>query len=180
MNVQIAGREYTTFVNGPGCRSVIFFSGCRHSCKSCHNIELWSYSYGRECNVTDIVNEIKKYKDANLIQGVTISGGEPFDQPLALEAFVYELGNIGVKDIWVYTGYTFQEAIDISPKTIQNISVLVDGKFDITKRDEACRYKGSHNQRIIDCHATVESMKEAEQIKDYNEYIKLYNLEDLR
>lgn len=178
MKVQLAGREYTTFVNGPGCRSVVFFSGCKHACNECHNKEFWSYNYGQEVDIKELVKSIGVYYDAHLIQGVTISGGEPFDQPKALEELIDRLIIAGITDIWVYTGYLYEEARSISQDIINKISVLVDGKFDINQKDDQCRYKGSSNQRIIDCKKTEElrAIMIKQELND--KYLINYKLED--
>ena len=75
MNIQVAGFYNTSNVNGEGLRSVIFFSGCKFNCDGCHNKEIQDPNYGKTMTIDEIMEEIKK--NIPIIDGVTLSGGEP-------------------------------------------------------------------------------------------------------
>lgn len=150
--VQLAGIIYESLTNGPGMRRVLFAQGCRHNCKGCFNSHTHSFNGGQAFNIDNIVNDIKKNP---LIKGVTFSGGDPIEQADAFSLIAKEVKKLN-KNVWCYTGYTFEEILKNSEKEsvlkelIENIDVLVDGKFDISKKDDALKYRGSSNQRIID------------------------------
>lgn len=163
--VKLAGLDYTTFVNGPGCRTVFFFSSCPHKCVGCHNPETWSINYGKEHDILELAQKTNTFFSNNLISGVTISGGDPFAQPRQMELLVHNLLLNGIDDIWIYTGYTYEEAKTISPYAIEHAKVLVDGKFEKDLADETLKYKGSSNQRIIDLKKTL-----------INKEVTIYNL----
>jgi len=149
LKVRLAGIVETSINNGDGIRKVIFAQGCRHHCKGCFNPDTHDFNGGYECDTDKI---IKRINDDYMIDGVTFSGGDPFEQA---EAFAHIAKNIN-KDltIWCYTGYTLQEILDNINKPgwkdlITNIDVLVDGKFEEDKKDRNLKYKGSSNQNII-------------------------------
>ena len=82
MNLQVAGFLEHSTVNGEGFRSVLFVSGCYHNCPDCHNKEMQNFSYGEQTSIQTIYESILKNKP--LLDGVTFSGGEPFEQSEAL------------------------------------------------------------------------------------------------
>ena len=138
MKVRLAGVIETSINNGEGIRKVIFAQGCKHHCKGCFNPDTHDFNGGYECDTEKIIERIN---NDYMIDGVTFSGGDSFEQA---EAFAHIAKNIN-KDltIWCYTGYTLQQIID-------NIDVLVDGKFEEDKKDRNLKYKGSSNQNIIE------------------------------
>lgn len=129
-------------VDGKGLRYVIFTQGCPHHCKGCHNPQTWSYTKGYEIDTDEILAQIKENP---LLDGVTFSGGEPFEQQEPLVLLAKEIHKLNL-DIWCYSGYT-EEKINTT-ELYKNIDVLVDGKFEL---DKLCynEFKGSTNQRII-------------------------------
>lgn len=142
-----------SIVDGPGLRMVVWTQGCKHNCKGCHNPQTHSLSKGYEVDVEEI---IEKMKSLRLQQGITLSGGEPFLQPKPLSEIAKSAKDINL-DVWTYTGFTFEELIDKkNPMYFENmellkyVDVLVDGKFEIDKRDISLLFRGSSNQRIID------------------------------
>ena len=146
--LRVAGFYANSTVNGPGVRSVIFLAGCKHNCKGCQNKEIQDYNAGSIALVKDILKGVERNKP--YLTGVTISGGEPFDQDISdLAKGLKDLG----MNVWVYTGYTIEQLMksskDYIPTALQYIDVVVDGKFDITKTDNAPKYVGSTNQRFI-------------------------------
>lgn len=150
MKVRLAGIVETSINNGEGIRKVIFAQGCKHHCKGCFNPDTHDFNGGYECDTEKIIERIN---NDYMIDGVTFSGGDPFEQA---EAFAHIAKNIN-KDltIWCYTGYTLQQIIDNIDRPgwkelITNIDVLVDGKFEEDKKDRNLKYKGSSNQNIIE------------------------------
>lgn len=134
---------HDSIVDGAGLRTVIFFSGCPHRCVGCHNPSSWNIANGSEMPLEAILEAVV----SNPLNNITLSGGEPFMQSDDLLILAKAIKKIG-KNIWCYTGYLYE---DIPNKEVlKYIDVLVDGQFEIDKRDLELLYKGSSNQRIID------------------------------
>lgn len=150
MKVRLAGIVETSINNGEGIRKVIFAQGCKHHCKGCFNPDTHDFNGGYECDTEKIIERIN---NDYMIDGVTFSGGDPFEQA---EAFAHIAKHINKElTIWCYTGYTLQQIIDNIDRPgwkelITNIDVLVDGKFEEDKKDRNLKYKGSSNQNIIE------------------------------
>ncbi|GAA0064253.1 anaerobic ribonucleoside-triphosphate reductase activating protein [Clostridium sp. CTA-1] len=151
--LQVAGFLDNSLVNGVGLRSVIFVSGCKHNCEGCQNKEMQSFCYGDNISLKDILKRIES--NMPLIKGITFSGGEPLEHIEELGILAEKIKNLGL-NIWCYTGYTFEY---IKKEMVQNpelnklmnlVDVLVDGKYDESKKDGILKYRGSFNQRIID------------------------------
>lgn len=176
MEIKLAHKINTdSIVDGEGLRAVIWTQGCAHKCPGCHNPETHEFTGGFNCDIEELKEQIKnlEYQD-----GITFSGGDPFYQPEAcaiLAKFIKEQG----MNIWCYTGFTFEQLLDMSNKNIfikdflNNIDVLVDGPFILAQKSLNLRYKGSLNQRIID---VQESLKKSKVIiiEKYNS-IKTYS-----
>lgn len=136
--------------NGPGVRVSLFVSGCEHHCKGCFNPETWNYHYGRVFTgktFRTILDELAR----DSISGLTVLGGEPLDprnQHIVTTMCHLVKERYPNKDIWVYTGYDWDEVKDYA---IMNfIDVLVDGPFIEDLKDISLKFRGSSNQRIID------------------------------
>ena len=150
--IRLSGIIHESLVNGPGLRRVLFSQGCKHNCKFCFNPETHSDNGGDLFDMDEIINDIN---DNPIISGVTFSGGDPWEQA---DKFAYISKNIQRSNlnIWCYTGYTYEYILEKKDKRIgwnellNNINVLVDGKFEQDKYDEGLKYRGSSNQRIID------------------------------
>ena len=139
--------------NGPGCRVTLWIPGCRHNCEGCHNAWTSSYNIGHEFT-HDTFRELCDILDKPYISGLTISGGDPLMQSdevlIDLCQLVFEIKEkYPNKTIWLYTGYTFEELTGIQLDILNYIDVLVDGPFEIGKRDTTLPFRGSSNQRII-------------------------------
>lgn len=131
-----------TSADGPGLRNSIYVSGCAHACPGCHNPQTWSFSSGAEMTIQEILDEVlDDYAD------ITISGGDPVYQAGQVEDLCRELKRYN-KNIWLYTGFTYEEVRQKCPSLLLYIDVLVDGLYDANKRD-LTRFCGSTNQRII-------------------------------
>ncbi|HEY5562060.1 MAG TPA: anaerobic ribonucleoside-triphosphate reductase activating protein [Clostridiaceae bacterium] len=161
--VNLAGIAYESLVNGEGIRRVFFAQGCIHNCLGCFNKETHDFNGGIETSLDKLLEELKENP---IIKGVTFSGGDPFEQG---EEFAYlstEIKKMPLS-IWCYTGYTF-EYILMNLKTrkgwellINNIDVLVDGRFEEDKKEDNLKYRGSSNQRILN---VKESLAKGESI----------------
>ena len=149
--------------NGPGVRVTLFVSGCTHRCQNCFNEETWDFHYGKPFTAeteNDLLNALRPA----YIRGLTLLGGEPLEHSnqQGLLPFVRRLKKeLPEKDIWCYTGYTFERLLD-NPKQaelLRYIDVLVDGKFKQALRDESLLFRGSSNQRLIDVKASLKADK---------------------
>jgi anaerobic ribonucleoside-triphosphate reductase activating protein len=136
--------------NGPGVRVSLFVSGCRNHCKGCFNPETWDFDYGRPfTRATE--DEIIKALRPSWIQGLSILGGEPTEEENAavLIPFLKRVRAVlPDKDIWLYSGYTYEALRDKEILTL--VDVLVDGPFLLEQKDAGLAFRGSRNQRIID------------------------------
>ena len=143
--MRLLGYLHNSIVDGVGIRQVFFLSGCPHHCKGCHNPESWNIKNGTEYTVEEIVT-----KALESPYDVTFSGGDPLYQLTELNAVASLIKPY--RGIWVYTGYTWEEIIgnDALRSVLPNIDVLVDGRFEESKRDTELTFRGSSNQRIID------------------------------
>ncbi|MCI9303752.1 MAG: anaerobic ribonucleoside-triphosphate reductase activating protein [Clostridium sp.] len=143
--VRLAGIAYESLVNGPGMRRVFFAQGCKHNCKGCFNPETHNFDGGE---IMDMDELIKDVLDNPLLKGVTFSGGDPIEQAHSFSymANIFKSSNL---NIWCYTGYKFEDLLkkmelDKSIKDLlNNIDVLVDGKFEINNKKEGLKFKGS-------------------------------------
>lgn len=131
-----------TAADGPGLRNSIYVSGCAHACPGCHNPESWNFDAGTEMDIHEIVAEVlDPYAD------ITITGGDPVYRYEEVIELCQALKGYG-KNIWLFTGFTYEEISLICPALLLCIDVLVDGKYDETQRD-LTRFCGSKNQRIL-------------------------------
>lgn len=165
-----------SIVDGPGLRAVIWTQGCSHNCRGCHNPHTHSFNEGEEYTVDDIKQQIRKL---NLHRGITLSGGDPFEQPEPLIDICKEAKKLGL-DIWAYTGYTFEELMDIkNPRyfkwisLLECIDVLVDGRFIESKKNPFLKFRGSSNQRIIDVKRSLNYKKAIWKIEYIQEDINI-------
>jgi anaerobic ribonucleoside-triphosphate reductase activating protein len=137
---------------GPGNRIVIWLIGCQHKCVGCSNPELWAKNKDKEFTVDQLVSLIQKSFKNQDIDGITITGGEPFDQYQDMMDFIGKI-RILSSDILVYSGYTLSELknnIDsnVLENIMQNISVLIDGRYIEALNDSYTPLRGSTNQII--------------------------------
>ena len=136
--------------NGPGVRVSLFVSGCRNHCKGCFNPETWDFDYGRPFT-RETEDEIIEALRPSWIQGLSILGGEPTEEEnvAVLIPFLKRVrAALPDKDIWLYSGYTYEMLRDKEILTL--VDVLVDGPFLLEQKDAGLAFRGSRNQRIID------------------------------
>lgn len=153
MKLRIAGIVDDSVVDGPGVRYAIFTQGCSHNCPGCHNPDTHDYNAGTPVDPAEIIADLRQFKYLN---AVTLSGGEPLDQPEAVLELVVRLKELGY-NVLVFSGYTFDEIMADPAKTVimQYTDTLVDGRFDISRQSYDLNYRGSANQRIIDVPASL-------------------------
>lgn len=139
---------YPVTTLGFGKRIGIWTSGCKQNCSGCVSPELKDISVGKEISPDYIEKYVSNIKGT--VDGITISGGEPFLQSKALAEYVERFIKMGIEDIIVYTGYTYEYLTTQDVHTqyiLSNISVLIDGKY-IKELDDGVGIRGSSNQRI--------------------------------
>lgn len=149
--IRIAGIIEESIVDGPGIRFVVFAQGCRHNCPGCHNPDTHSFTEGVSVPISKLLEQIAKNP---LLDGVTFSGGEPFEQAEPFGKLAIALKEKGLNVI-TYTGYTFEEILEQRKKEpswallLANTDLLIDGPFLMEKRNLLLPFRGSENQRII-------------------------------
>ena len=159
MELRIAGTVNDSIVDGPGFRFTIFTQGCPHHCKGCHNPHTHDFNGGEISTTEEILEKIFKNP---LLDGVTLSGGEPFCQAKPLIEIARAVREKGMNVI-AYTGYTFEYLKENASEEngwrelLELTDFLIDGKFEIEKRSLALHFRGSSNQRIIDVQQTLKS-----------------------
>ena len=146
--MRIAGLTQDSIVDGPGFRFTVFVQGCTHHCEGCHNPQTHDPAGGREMTTDEIIREMRSNP---LTDGLTLSGGEPFDQSedcLTLALAAKESG----LNVWSYSGYLFEQLLADEKKSqlLKELDVLVDGPFVLSQRSLALAWRGSRNQRVID------------------------------
>lgn len=149
--MQIAGTRAHTSVNGPGVRFCVFFQGCPHHCPGCQNPGTWRPKGGFVRDVPDI---LKMIQNAKYLDGVTLSGGEPFYQWYDCLLLANGIKKMEL-NLWVYTGYTYEQLVeDVRMRPILSfVDVLVDGPY---QQDlPPAKWRGSSNQRLIDVPASL-------------------------
>ena len=140
MLIRIAGLVPESFVDGDGIRFAIFMQGCLRNCEGCQNPETHALDGGRLIDTAEIISDIKKNP---LLDGITLTGGEPLLQIDAANEIACAAKNFGLS-VWCYTGFTFEELPPDAAPLIENVDVLI---------------RGSRNQRIIDLKKTREQNK---------------------
>lgn len=159
--IRLAGIAENSLVNGKGLRKVFFSQGCSHHCEGCFNQHTWEFSGGRMFDMDELV---QKVKDEPFLDGVTFSGGDPFQQADKFAYLAKKLHEANI-NIWAYTGYTFEELMKLAQtnphikQMINNVDVIVDGRFMKDKMSENLKYCGSSNQRVIDVKSSLNENK---------------------
>lgn len=156
-SIRLSGIAYESLVNGPGMRRVFFAQGCRHNCKGCFNPDTHDFNGGEERNMDELIEAVKENP---MLRGVTFSGGDPWEQADKFAYMAKSFKDSGLS-VWSYTGYTYEYILEHKDERngwdelLNNIDVLVDGRFEEDKMEEGLKFRGSSNQRIIDIKETL-------------------------
>jgi len=154
--IRIAGIIKESIVDGPGIRMVVFAQGCKHKCPGCHNPETHSFDGGTLVTVDSIIDQAKKNP---MLDGITFSGGEPFEQAEAFAVLAKEAKKLNL-NIVTYTGYTYEYIMENLSgfsgweALLNETDILVDGRYEEDKRNLLLKFRGSENQRLIDVKRT--------------------------
>lgn len=158
----------TDTTNGHGIRVVFWTSGCSHHCFNCHNPQTWNPNAG-ELYTDKVRDEIIEALNKPYIEGITFSGGDPMYVGNVDEVYNLILDirkTLPNKTIWLYTGFTYEEIMESDDEImkkrqqiIENLDVLIDGKFVEDLKNLNLKWRGSSNQRVIDIKSTLENKK---------------------
>lgn len=161
--MKIAGFYDESISNGLGWRAVLFVSGCPHHCPGCHNEVAQNYDYGEEFDEAKILERIR---NNSILNGITISGGEPLCKENIKEVnkFIEDVKKEKPEfNVWCYTGYTLEQLKDrndnITNEALKNIDVLVDGRFVEDRKNPEIKFRGSDNQRLLDLKSCLKENK---------------------
>lgn len=143
-----------SIVDGEGIRTVVWTQGCPHNCPGCHNPGTHDFNGGALIDVEDVIDELKSIENQD---GITLSGGDPVCQSEACSMIAKAAHEMGL-NVWCYTGFTYEKMLQNPEhhKLLENIDVLVDGKFILEEKSYDLYFKGSRNQRIIDVPKSLE------------------------
>lgn len=147
MTIRIAGIVNDSIVDGSGIRLAIFTQGCPHNCKGCHNPETHDFNGG---TIKDTDEIIRMMEDNPLLDGITLTGGEPFCQPKACAVLAQAAHERGLS-VWMYSGWTYEQ-LEKDPEKrmlLSHADVLIDGRYEEKLRTLALPWRGSTNQRLI-------------------------------
>ena len=150
MTARILDVLFETTADGEGLRTSIYFAGCKHYCKGCHNPQSWDMNGGYEVTIDYLLDLIKDDEFAD----VTFSGGDPLYQCDAVTELARRIKEETDKTIWCYTGFTYETLLsnDITRDCLCFIDTLVDGPFVQRLHDPTLHFRGSSNQRILHLH----------------------------
>lgn len=150
MRISLSGVTGDSIMDGPGLRLTIFTQGCLHHCPGCHNPQTHDPEGGSWADTEDI---LAAAAENPLLDGITLSGGDPFLQPVPCLALAEGAHKIGL-NVWTYTGYTWEALLEENDAEklalLKETDVLVDGPFLLAERSLELRFCGSRNQRLID------------------------------
>lgn len=177
--IRLFGTASDSIVDGPGLRFAVFVQGCSRRCPGCHNPESQSADGGAKWNIEQLADTVLENR---LIGGLTLSGGEPFEQAAACAELARRVRARGLS-IWTYTGYCFEDLAacaqlpgwqsenrgalsasfpvdaDGARALLEQIDVLVDGPFVQKLSSYDLMWRGSSNQRLIDVVATIKAKR---------------------
>lgn len=172
MQIRLAAPiQIDSVVDGEGIRAVIWTQGCPHNCLGCHNPGTHDFKGGYLEDVETLKKEIDSLEGQD---GITFSGGDPLMQIDACLELAKHSKKRGL-NVWCYTGFTFEQLLIMSKtnnalvELLNNIDVLVDGKFDLAKKSFEAPFRGSTNQRVLDCKESIKQQIPIE-IEEYIYY----------
>ena len=159
MEIRLSGIIEESIVDGKGIRFTVFTQGCPHHCKGCHNPQTHDMNGGY---IEDTDEIFEKFLEDPILKGITFSGGEPFMQPKPLINLADKVHSVN-KDVTCYTGFTFEDLLksdnEAIRELIENIDVLIDGKFIEELKNLELSFRGSENQRVIDVKESLRQNK---------------------
>ncbi len=167
--IRLAGYVNDSLVDGPGIRLTIFTQGCPYACPGCHNPDTWEAKGGEEVEIDYLVSLWRKNP---LLDGITLSGGEPLFQKDKLLPLI-KLAKADGLNITLYTGTTLEKlrAINdpVTSEILALVDYLIDGPFILREKNLSLLYRGSNNQRIIDLRkSTPDHLVLIEKVSDFN------------
>jgi anaerobic ribonucleoside-triphosphate reductase activating protein len=172
MQIRLAAPiQIDSVVDGEGIRTVIWTQGCPHNCLGCHNPGTHDFKGGYLEDIETLKKEIDSLEGQD---GITFSGGDPLMQIDACLELAKHSKKRGL-NVWCYTGFTFEQLLIMSKtnnalvELLNNIDVLVDGKFDLAKKSFEAPFRGSTNQRVLDCKESIKQQMPIE-IEEYIYY----------
>lgn len=149
MLIRISDVINDSIVDGPGIRLTVFTQGCPHHCEGCHNPQTHAVDGGK---LWDTEKIIRAMAENPLLDGLTLSGGEPFLQAEACRVLASAARDLGL-NVWIYSGFTWEE-LTSGPEDWKGLlaqtDILIDGPFQLESRSLELRFRGSKNQRVID------------------------------
>lgn len=155
--LRIAGIEPESFVDGPGIRFSIFTQGCSHNCLGCHNPQTHDFNGGHDISLAELLSMIEENP---LLDGVTLSGGDPMFQAKTLVPLAREIKECGL-NLVIFSGFTYERLMalkDEKPECLELLTfadILVDGPFILAQRCLDLKFRGSKNQRLVDVQASL-------------------------
>lgn len=167
MTIRLASLIHDSIVDGEGLRSVVFTQGCPHNCPGCHNQKAIPFDGGMILDINTVIEDILKHN----LGRVTFSGGEPFVQAEQCYMIAKELKKHNYS-LWSYTGFTMDALLrhrdPFVRKFLEQLDIVIDGRFILAERSIATLFRGSRNQRIIDVPQSLKENKPivASQYKD--------------
>ncbi len=159
--IRLAGIAPQSLVNGKGMRKVYFSQGCTHHCKNCFNPETWPFEGGQIFDMDELLDKLSK---ETYLDGVTFSGGDPFQQADKFAYMAKKIKEMGF-NLWSYTGYKFEELLELAKTDagvkgmLDYIDVIVDGEFVQELHVDHLKFRGSTNQRFIDVQNSLKTGK---------------------
>ena len=154
--IRLYGLVTDSIVDGPGFRTAIFVQGCPYHCEGCHNPDSQPFEGGTGWTLDDVE---KKFTGNPLLDGITLSGGEPAEQAGPCAELAYRAHQKGL-NVWTYTGSTLEKLMERAKtnpdlqRLLNETDVLVDGPFLLAERSLELDFCGSRNQRLINMNET--------------------------
>lgn len=154
MKIRLSGVVNDSIVDGPGFRLSIFTQGCPHDCPGCHNPQTHSFEGGQDRNTDEL---IAMMEENPLLDGITLTGGDPFCQPEPCALLADAAHRLGL-GVWAYSGWTWEQLLSDPGKRVllEKTDVLADGPFILKLKTLDKPFVGSSNQRLIDVKASLQ------------------------
>lgn len=147
--MNIAGIDYESVKEAYGVSCVIYVSGCLHKCCGCHSPQTHDFNYGLKCT-DELINEINKNIDKRpFLNALVLCGGDPMYSAKELCELIPKI-HVPNNNIWCYSGFTINEIQKdyYMNKLLNMCNVLIDGRFELCKKDVTLKFRGSSNQKI--------------------------------